>query len=171
MLQWTLRVLTGVFSLTDKGLSILITPAPTYSFWSLFLFALDKYREVELLAHTAVLSLLFSGVSMLCVFHSSRTSLHSHQQCICYGGSVAKSCLALWSRGLQHSKLPCPSLSPGVCSDSCPLSWRCHPTISSSVSPFSSCLQSFPSIRIFPSDGFPFLHLLTDACFFFSFWW
>ena len=45
---------------------------------------------------------------------------------------------------MQHARLPCPSLSPGVCSDSCPLSRWCHPTISSSVVPFSSHLQSFP---------------------------
>ena len=44
---------------------------------------------------------------------------------------------------LQHARLPCPSLSPRVCSNSCPLSQWCHPTISSSVIPFSSCLQSF----------------------------
>ena len=46
--------------------------------------------------------------------------------------------------GLQHSRLPCPSLSPGVCSNSCPLRQWCHPTISSSVTLFS-CLQSFPA--------------------------
>ena len=46
---------------------------------------------------------------------------------------------------LQHTRLPCPSLSPGVCSDSCPLTWWCHPTISSSITPFSSCPQSFPA--------------------------
>ena len=46
--------------------------------------------------------------------------------------------------GLQHAGLPCPSTSPGHCSNSCPLSQWCHPTISSSVIPFSSCLQSFP---------------------------
>ena len=44
---------------------------------------------------------------------------------------------------LQHARLPCPSLSPRACSNSCPLSWWCYPTISSSVVPFSSCLQSF----------------------------
>ena len=44
----------------------------------------------------------------------------------------------------------CPPLSPGVCSDSCPLSWWCHPTISSSVAPFSSCPQSFPAPGSFP---------------------
>ena len=46
--------------------------------------------------------------------------------------------------GLQHARLPCPSPSPGACSNSCPLSRCCHPTISCSVVPFSSCLQSFP---------------------------
>ena len=50
--------------------------------------------------------------------------------------------------GLQHPRLPCPSLFPGACSNSCPLSWWCHPTISSSVVPFSSCLQSFPASGI-----------------------
>ena len=52
---------------------------------------------------------------------------------------------SLWCRGLQRARLPCPSLSPGACSNSCPLSWWCHPTISSSVVPFSSCFQLFPA--------------------------
>ena len=57
---------------------------------------------------------------------------------------------SLWSHGLQHARLPCPSPSPGVCSNSCPLSqWR-HPTISSSVVPFSSCSQSCPASGSFP---------------------
>ena len=56
---------------------------------------------------------------------------------------------SLQPHGLQHSRLPCPSPSPGACSDSCPLSWWCHPTVSSSVIPFSSCLQSFPTSGCF----------------------
>ena len=52
---------------------------------------------------------------------------------------------SLWPHGLQHTRLPCPSPSPGACSNSCPLSWWCHPTILSSVVPFYSCLQSFPA--------------------------
>ena len=57
----------------------------------------------------------------------------------------------LWRpRGLQHARLPCPSASPRVCSNSRPLSWWSHPTISSSVVPFSSCLQSFPASGSFP---------------------
>ena len=56
----------------------------------------------------------------------------------------------LWPHGLQHTRLPCPSLSPRVCSNSCPLSWWCHPTIPSSAVPFSSCPQSFPASGSFP---------------------
>ena len=51
--------------------------------------------------------------------------------------------------GLQYARLPCPSPTPGVYSNSCPLSQWCHPTISSSVVPFSSPLSIFPSIRVF----------------------
>ena len=61
---------------------------------------------------------------------------------------------SLWPHELQHTRLPCPSLSPRVCSNACPLSWWCHPTISSSVAPFSSCLQSFPASGSFPMSQF-----------------
>ena len=58
--------------------------------------------------------------------------------------------------GLQHSRLPCPSLLTGICSNSCPLYWWCHPTISSAVVPFSCCLQSFPASGFFAvSQLFP----------------
>ena len=56
--------------------------------------------------------------------------------------------------GLQHTRPPCPSPSPEVYSNSCPLSQWCHPTISSSVVPFSSCLQSFPASGSFPMSQF-----------------
>ena len=59
---------------------------------------------------------------------------------------------SLWPHGLQHTRLPCPSPTPGAYSNSCPSSWWCHPTISSSVIPFSSLLQSFPSIRVFSDE-------------------
>ena len=52
---------------------------------------------------------------------------------------------SLWPHGLKHARLTCPLLSSGVCSNSCPLSRWCHPTISSSAIPFFSCLQSFPT--------------------------
>ena len=66
---------------------------------------------------------------------------------------------SLWPRGLQHVRLPCPSPTPGAYSNLCPLSWWCHPTISSFVVSFSSCLQSFPASgsfqmsQFFASDG------------------
>ena len=53
---------------------------------------------------------------------------------------------ALWLHGCQHARPPCPSPALRVYSNSCPLSWWCHPTISSSVVPFSSCPQSFPTL-------------------------
>ena len=60
---------------------------------------------------------------------------------------------SLQPHGLKQTRLPCPSLSPGVCSNSCPLNWWCHPTISSSVITFSSCPQSLkPSISIFSNE-------------------
>ena len=52
---------------------------------------------------------------------------------------------SLRPHGLQHTRIPCPSPTPGAYSNSCPSNWWCHPTISSSVIPFSSCLQSFPA--------------------------
>ena len=73
--------------------------------------------------------------------------------------SVTKSCPTLLPCGLYHARLPCPSASPRVGSNSCSLSWWCHPTISSSVSPFFSWLPSFPASASFPmsqlfvSDG------------------
>ena len=57
--------------------------------------------------------------------------------------SVAQSCLTLRPHGLQHSRLPCPSSAPRACWNSCPSSQWCHPAISPSVVPSSSCLQSF----------------------------
>ena len=56
--------------------------------------------------------------------------------------------------GLQRARLTCPSPTPGACSNSCPTSWWCHPTISSSVIPFSPCLQSFPASGSFPMSQF-----------------
>ena len=61
---------------------------------------------------------------------------------------------SLWPHGLQHARLPCPSPSREACSNSCPLSWWCHPSISSSIVPFSSSLQSFPASGSFPISHF-----------------
>ena len=61
---------------------------------------------------------------------------------------------SLGPHGLQHARLPCPSLSPRVGSNSCPLSRWCHPTISSSVAPFSSCPRSSPASGSFHMSQF-----------------
>ena len=70
--------------------------------------------------------------------------------------------------GLQHDRLPCPSPAPGVCSNSCPLSQWCHPTISSSVVPFSSHLQSFPASEYFSSESILLIRWLKYWSFSFS---
>ena len=64
---------------------------------------------------------------------------------------------SLWPHGLQYTRLPCPSATPGAYSNSCPLSAWCHPIILSSVVPFSSCLQFFP-----PSGSFPMSQLFAS---------
>ena len=61
---------------------------------------------------------------------------------------------SFWSHGLQHARPPCPSPTPRVYSNSCPLSWWCHPTISSSVISFSSCLWYFPASGSFQMSQF-----------------
>ena len=84
--------------------------------------------------------------------HSWTTACQSHQVLFSvHFSSVTQSCLTLCDpHGLQHARLPCPLPIPGVYSNSCPLSQWCHPTISSSVVPFSSCPQSFPALGSFP---------------------
>ena len=61
---------------------------------------------------------------------------------------------SLWPHGLQHIRLPCPSPTPEASSNLCPSSWWCHPTISSSVDPFSSHLQCFPASESFQMSQF-----------------
>ena len=99
---------------------------------------------------------------------SSHTPLHSLYSHICspclhlYYCPETRSLLfshsvvsyPLWPCGLQHTRPPCPSLFSRICSDSCPLSQWCHPAISSPVTPFFSCLQSFPESGSFPMSWF-----------------
>ena len=68
--------------------------------------------------------------------------------------SVAQLCLTLRPHESQHARPPCPSPTPGVHPDPCPSSRWCHPAISSSVVPFSSCLQSFPASQSFSTRQF-----------------
>ena len=97
--------------------------------WTLFSWELSA--ELALLLHPLTSS---SALSSFLLF------LFSHQ--------VMSD--SLWPHGLQHTSPPCPSPSPKVYPSSCPLNWWCHPTISSSVALFSSCLQSFPASGSFP---------------------
>ena len=84
------------------------------------------------------------GSVMLCVQHFL----------LCFSSVQSLSHAQLFAHGLQHARPPCPSLTPRVDSNSCPLSRWCHPTISSSVVSFSSCPQSFPASGSFPVSQF-----------------
>ena len=81
---------------------------------------------------------------------SSTKSIHSLSHLLFSHSIVSNS---LWPHGLQHARLPCPAPIPGACSNACPSSQWCHPTISPSVIPFS-CLQSFPESGSFPMSQF-----------------
>ena len=76
---------------------------------------------------------------------------------------------SLWPRGLKHTRPPCPSATPRVYSNPCPLSWWCHPTFSSSVIPFSACPQSFPASGSFPIIEIHTIHIVWPKFWSFSF--
>ena len=78
----------------------------------------------------------------------SRSKIHCCCIIIQFSGSVVSD--SLWPHGLHHPRVPCPSPSPRACSNACPSNLWSHPTISSSVIPFSSRLQSFPASGSFP---------------------
>ena len=87
----------------------------------------------------------------------------SESPCCC---SVTKWCPTLCNpHGLQHTRIPCLSLSPGICSDSCPLRWWCHPTISS-CRPLLFPPSIFPNIRVFCNEST--LHIRRPKCWSFS---
>ena len=121
---------------------IVIKPFSVEMFWDMVCFILISYSPVPKLTKAGRTGNL--------------SSFPLSFQFIC---SITKLCPALRSHELQHTRLPCPSLSPRVCSNWCPLTQWCHPTISSSVSLFSSPLQSFPASgsspvsRLFTSSG------------------
>ena len=89
----------------------------------------------------------------VCVFNTIHCLLQGSVQ---FSRSVVSH--SLRCHGQQHARLPCQSPAPGVYSNSCPLSQWCHPTISSSVIPFSSCLQSFSA-----SGSFQMSQLFTSG--------
>ena len=79
-------------------------------------------------------------------------SIHVAVSSVQFSRSVVSG--SLWPHGLQHARPPCPSPTPRACSNACSFSQWCHPTISSSVIPFSSCLQSFPASGSFQMSQF-----------------
>ena len=134
-----------------------------------------SFLEPEKLPHWFAPTTWFSFVLLTCLHHKTTASqsysgpwksrapnvgiypfsdipLYSHTKpmFLIYSCSFTQSCPTLWPHGWQHARLPCPSLSPRVCSNSCLLSRWCHSTISSSATPFSFCLQSFPASGSFP---------------------
>ena len=118
----------------------------SHSIVSLYLFA--NRNNLQSLSY---LSLLFSGNlhSFGCMFPFFGFHFSSFHQSV---SSVTKSCPTLWPHESQHIRHPCPSQTPGVYSNSCPLSRWCHPAISSSVIPFSSCPQSLQASGSFPMN-------------------
>ena len=113
---------------------------PTSLVWIVDQWGLDGYSEKDNEYQWQVLtSILWAELTPTCLVSLAFSFLR---------------CRSVTSRdqlfGLQHARLPCPSPSPGVCSNSCPLSRWCHPIISSSVAPFSSCPQPFPASEAFP---------------------
>ena len=102
---------------------------------------------------TRIMIMSFTG--LLCEWNErihAYCLLQCPRHCLKFSHSVVSN--SLWTHGLQHTSLPCPSPTPGACSNSYQLSQWCHPTISSSVIPFSSSPQSFfPSIRVFSNKS------------------
>ena len=97
---------------------------------------------------------VYTSVEAWCLINSPRvsSSLWLKKESVQFSSSVVSD--SLWLHGPQHARLPCPSPTSGAGSNSCPLNRWCHPTISSSVVPFSSCLQSFPASGSFPMSQF-----------------
>ena len=143
---WTRRICIQNQSITSCLVSTLI--AVTVSYVRSFFFFL--LCPVLLVAQSLFQDAGYFSCCMhdLCFFSFSVVAFNSVQ----FSCSVVSD--SFRPHGLQHVRLPCPSPTPGACSNSCPSSWWCHPTISSSVIPFSSCLQSFPASGSFPRSQF-----------------
>ena len=94
--------------------------------------------------------------SFSCALEKTSSKIHIHYILLFSSVQFSRSVISdsLWPRALQHTRLPCPSPTPKAYSNSCPLTRGCHPTVSSSVIPFSSCLQSFPASGSFPMSYF-----------------
>ena len=114
---------------------------------------LNKMKCVTLLAYSKITELLFELYILIKWEKSGQIVTKSHFpfSSVQSSHSVMST---LWPRGLQHARLPCPSPTPGAYSNLYPWSKWCHPTISSSVIAFSSCLKSFSASGSFPMNQF-----------------
>ena len=134
---WRQSVLRAAFVLMSQG------RIPLASAW--FLLVASILALLDLRLHHCKFSLSFHVASFLCMCPAFYVFKDSSVQ---FSFSVVFD--SLWPHGLQH----CPSPTPGVYSNLCPSSQWCHPPISSSVAPFSSCLQSVPSSESAPMSQF-----------------
>ena len=139
-----------LFLYCEKLLSLIRSHLVIFGFVSITLGNVSKKNISQWFMSKNVLSEFFSrsfivsSLTFRSLTHFEFIVLYG-VSCCCY--SITSNSLQL--HGLQHNRLPCPSPSPRVCSNSCPLSQWCRPTISSCVVPFSSYLQSFPASGFF----------------------
>ena len=113
--------------------------------------ACKQYHGVSVFVWLSSLSVIISRsihVAAMALFHSFVIYIFFWHQSIQFSRSVMSN--SLWLHESQHTRPPCPSPTSGVHWDSCPSSQWCHPAISSSVVPFSSCPQSLPASESFP---------------------
>ena len=107
------------------------------------------YICIYMIWYTYDIYVYISHIYHMYMIYISYIHIHTYIHIYVYIYKVQFSCSvvsdSLWPHGLQHARLPCPSPASGAYSNSCPLRQWCHPTISSSVVLFSSCLQSFPA--------------------------
>ena len=119
--------------------------------WNIYIYIFCVYIYIYICIHTQNTAQQFLKEDEILPFVTTWMDLSAFHS-VQFSRSVVSN--SLLPHGLQHTRLPCPSPTPGAYSDSCLSSQWCHPTISSSVIPFSSCLQSFPASGSFPVSRF-----------------
>ena len=154
-----------LITLTASSFSFCCSLKGVYNLWSHQKQVVPKMHQSPFLTHIASTTTTVwnkqkhTNHLSICVFsHSSRISVPTVSENVFYSvrfSSVAQLCTTLCPpHGLQHARLPCPSPTSRAYSNSCPLNWWCHPTMSSSVVPFSPRLYSFPASESFQMSQF-----------------